>query len=164
MESNIVNKSIEIHAPARTIWRVLTEPDRIRQWMSDDPLEIHCDWRTGGMILIRGEMHGHAFENKGNVLAFEPDRLLRYTYLSSLSKLPDRPQNYSIIKFSLTEENARTTLVLTQRNFITLTNYKHFDFYWNVTLQLIKQLSENKGNENPSIPQSLNPQHPIPNA
>jgi uncharacterized protein YndB with AHSA1/START domain len=142
MDSNIVNKSIEVHAPAAAVWKVLTEPGLIQQWISDDPLTLDYDWTVGGVLLARGEMHGHSFENKGTVLAFEPGKLLRYTFLSSLSKLPDRPQNYSVIEFALIPENDKITLKLTQHNFVTLTNYKHFDFYWNVTLRLIKQLSE----------------------
>ena len=143
MDSNIVDKGIEIHAPALTVWKVLTEPGIIRRWISDEPLEILYDWTIGGAMVARGHMHGYDFENKGIVLAFEPARLLRYTYLSSLSKLSDRPQNYSVIEFNLTGDTDKTKLTLIQRNFITLTNYKHFDFYWNVTLRLIKQLSEN---------------------
>jgi uncharacterized protein YndB with AHSA1/START domain len=142
MDSNIVNKSVEIHAQAAVVWKVLTEPDLMQQWMSDDRLDIRCDWTLGGAMVVRGEMHGHVFENKGTILAFDPDNLLRYTYLSSLSKLPDREQNYSVIEFALAAEEDKTILKLTQHNFITLTNYKHFDFYWNVTLRLIRQLSE----------------------
>lgn len=142
MDSNIVNKSIEIHAVAAVVWKVLTEPDFMQQWMSDDRLDIQCDGIPGGTMVVRGEMHGHVFENKGTILAFEPDRLLRYTYLSSLSKLPDREQNYSVIEFALAAEEDKTILKLTQHNFITLTNYKHFDFYWNVTLMIIKRLAE----------------------
>ena len=145
MESNIVNKSIEIHATPPAVWQVLTDPDRIKRWMSDDPLEIRCDWTVGGAINIRGDMHGYAFTNKGIVLALEPDKLLRYTYLSSLSKLPDRPQNYSVIDFKLIANNQGTALTLTQSNFITLTNYKHFNFYWSTTLQIIKRLAEQSG-------------------
>src|SRR5690242_17360140 len=126
MESNIVNKNIEIHAPANAVWKVLTEPDLIHQWMSDDPMEIHYNWVVGGAMSVRGAMHGHTFENKGAVLAFEPINLLRYTFLSSLSKLPDRPQNYSVIEFTLMPEGDGTKLSLTQSNFVTLTNYKHF--------------------------------------
>jgi uncharacterized protein YndB with AHSA1/START domain len=105
-------------------------------------MEIQYDWTIGGAMIARGSMRGYTFENKGTVLAFEPDRLLRYTYLSSLSKLSDRPQHYSVIEFNLIEKGDKTTLTLTQHNFVTLTNYKHFDFYWNVTLQIIKRWSE----------------------
>ena len=142
MEANIVNKSIEIYAPASAVWKVLTNPGLIRQWISDEPTEIDYHWTVGGTLTARGNMHGHDFENKGTVLAFEPGRSLQYTCLSSLSKLPDRPQNYSVIEFNLTSHDNSTTLALIQRNFITLTNYKHFDFYWNVTLRIIQQLSE----------------------
>src|SRR6186713_1821964 len=112
MDSHIVNKSIEIHAPASAVWLVLIEPDFIKQWMSDDPLEIRCDWTVGGTMTVRGDMHGYAFTNKGTVLAADPGRLLRYTYLSSLSKLPDRPQNYSVIEFNLKEASSKTTLTI----------------------------------------------------
>jgi uncharacterized protein YndB with AHSA1/START domain len=142
MEPGIVFKTVRIDAGAEAVWAVLTEPELIRQWVSDDELEVLTDWAVGGAVVMRGDLHGLAFENKGKVLECEPGKLLRYTYLSSLSKLPDRPQNYSVIEFRLKAEEGQTVLTLTQSNFVTITNYKHFDFYWNVTMRIIKRLAE----------------------
>lgn len=58
-------------------------------------IELITNWKVGSPITIKG-FHHIKFENKKTVLQFEPDKVLQYDYLSSLSRLPDKPENYSI--------------------------------------------------------------------
>jgi len=142
----IMNKTVQINATTSKFWQMLTTPELMKKWMmSDIDIEIITDWKVGSPIEIRGTMNGKDFENKGTVLQFEPERALQYSHLSSLSRLPDRPENYAVVAFRLNPPGDQTTLTLTLSNFATESIYKHVAFYWNVTLEVLKQMIETSG-------------------
>ena len=142
----IMNKTVQINATTSQFWQMLTTPELMKKWMmSDIDIEIITDWKVGSPIEIRGTMNGKDFENKGTVLQFEPERALQYSHLSSLSRLPDRPENYAVVAFRLNPPGDQTTLTLTLSNFATESIYKHVAFYWNVTLEVLKQMIETSG-------------------
>ena len=132
-----------IQSPASTVWKTLTDTDLMKQWMSEPEMniEIQTDWSVGGSILISG-FHHVQFENKGTVLQFEPDKILSYTHLNSVSRLPDIPESYTTIEFILTPVEKQTSLSVTLSNFPTETIFKHLDFYWRTTIELIKNTIE----------------------
>ncbi|MDR6784359.1 uncharacterized protein YndB with AHSA1/START domain [Pedobacter africanus] len=137
-------KTIHIDASRSKLWEVLTRPGLMRQWLSDSALDIKTSWKIGSPItmLVAAESYKDCFENKGTVLQFEPERLLQYSHLSSLSKLHDHIENYTVITFLLAALDGKTTLTLTLNNFPTETIYQHLAFYWNITLELLKKLIE----------------------
>ncbi|MDJ1504311.1 SRPBCC domain-containing protein [Xanthocytophaga agilis] len=137
-----IHKSMRINATTSKVWQVLTQPEWIRKWILDTEVEVISNWKTGKPIVIRGYLHDEYFENKGIILQAEQERILQYTHLSSLSKLPDTPESYTIIQFELIASDDRTELYLTLTNFPTETIYWHLEFYWNVTLGLLKKLCE----------------------
>jgi len=114
----------------------------MKKWMSETEIHIFTDWKVGNPFVIRGRLHGINFENWGTVLQFEPENTLQYSHLSSLSRLPDQLENYSILEFRLAPVHPETSLTLTASNFPTESIYKHFAFYWNVTLEILKRLIE----------------------
>jgi len=140
----ILAKTIKINAPIAKVWDALTNPDLMKKWMSESEIEIITDWQVGKPFLIRGKLHGIKFENTGRVLQFEPEKLLEYSHLSSLSRLPDKPENYSVIAFSIAPSEDQTTLTLTASNFPTESIYKHVAFYWNVTPEILKRMLESE--------------------
>lgn len=141
-DSNIFHKTIHIDAPVSKVWSALTDLELMKKWVSETEIEIITDWKVGGPILMRGRLHGVRFENKGTVLQFEPEKILEYSHLSSISRLPDKPESYSVIEFQLARVNEKTALTVRVRNFPTETIYKHLAFYWNVTLEIIKRMIE----------------------
>lgn len=116
----------------------------MKRWMSETEIDIITDWKEGSPITIRGDLYGTRFEVKGVVLQFEPERFLEYTHLSSLSELADKAENYSILEFRLEPKENETILVLTLSNFPTETIYKHFAFYWNGALELLRRSVESQ--------------------
>lgn len=141
-----MNKTVTINASTTQVWHVLTTPDLMKKWMlTEVEIEIITNWKVGSPMLIRGNMNGKDFENTGQVLQFEPERILQYSHLSSLSRLPDVPESYSIIEFKLTPVENQTTLALKVSNVPTESIYKHLTFYWNVTLEVLKRLVEKVG-------------------
>lgn len=138
----IFTKTIIINARPSKVWNALTDRILIKKWMAETELEIITDWKTGSPIIIEGDLHGIYFRNAGTVLEFEPERVLKYNHLSSISELPDKMENYSVIEFRLMPEGDQTSLTLTLSNFPTEIIYKHLAFYWNGTLEVIKKLIE----------------------
>lgn len=136
-------EGIVIDAPISVVWRVLTEPTHMRVWMGEPTMEldISVDWRVGGTFRVRGTLHGR-FENRGTVLAFEPERRLCYTHLSSVSRLQDLPESYTHFDFVLKPEGEGTRLDLTLTNFPTDSIYRHLAFYWSGTLVVLKRYVE----------------------
>ena len=115
-----IEKTIIIKASPSAVWDTLTNPSMMNQWMGEPEMgtEIITDWKVGNPIVIKG-IHHIKFENKGTVLQFESNKVLRYNYLSSLSRLPDKHENYSIIEFRLEPVENKTLLSLTLANFPT---------------------------------------------
>jgi uncharacterized protein YndB with AHSA1/START domain len=138
-----IERTVLINVPASSVWKTLTEPALMKQWMGDPDMEIdiQTNWLVNGPIVISG-FHHLTFENKGTVLQFEPAQALKYNFLSSLSRLPDIPENYTTIGFTLSPADNQTALTLLITNFPTETIYRHLDFYWRTTIELIKQLVE----------------------
>jgi uncharacterized protein YndB with AHSA1/START domain len=135
---------VTIRADATAVWRALTDPALMRQWAAEPELdlEIVTDWQVGRPIVIKG-FHHVRFENHGTVLHFEPNTFLQYTHLSSISRLPDRPENYTRIAFRLgPSDDGETTLNLELENFPTESILRHLTFYWLVTIEVLKQFVE----------------------
>jgi len=145
-DSRKFNKAVTINASTSQVWHILTTPELMKKWMISDDIEINIntDWKVGSPMVIRGNMSGKNFENNGTVLQFEPEKILEYSHLSSTSRLPNRPESYSIIEFRLQPMENLTILTLTVSNFPTESIYKHLAFYWNVTLEVLKKMIENK--------------------
>ena len=136
-------KTLALRAPPAAVWHALTDPDAMRQWMGEPQMQIEIltDWVVNGPIVVRG-LHNGSFENRGTVLCFEPGRRLRYTHLSSVSRLPDHPDNHTVIDFALAPSADGTLLTVTLDNFPTESIFKHFDFYWRVTPQILQRFIE----------------------
>lgn len=140
--NEIFKKAVTIQASAPEVWETLTTPVLMKKWMFETDIDVITDWKTGSPVIIRGDLHGIYFENNGTVLAFEQGEKLQYNHLSSLSKLPDELENYSIIEFILSPIENQTILTLTVSNFPTEEIYRHLAFYWNVTLEILKKQIE----------------------
>jgi uncharacterized protein YndB with AHSA1/START domain len=135
-------KTIIIDAPPSLVWELLTAPELMKQWMSETDISIVTDWKVGQSIVISGDWYKTGFENKGIVMGFEPERFLAYTHLSSLSRLPDIAENYSVFEFQLRPEEGKTALSVRLHDFPTETIYRHLAFYWNVAVELVRKLAE----------------------
>lgn len=138
-----VTVSRVVEANQLQVWRALTDPRLMKQWMAPPEIDltVEVDWRVGGAFVVRG-LHHLPFENRGTVLRFEPTSLIRHTYLSSLSRLSDAPENYSVFEFNLTPEEERTRLAIRVSGFPTTAIYHHLEFYWDTTVHILKRFVE----------------------
>ncbi|MFI5153097.1 MAG: SRPBCC family protein [Chitinophagales bacterium] len=136
----ILKKTIPINAPASAVWKALTKPDLIKEWLFGT--NVISDWRVGCSILFAGNWQGKDYADKGTILRFEIEKVFEYNYWSGFSGLPDRPENYSVIRFELAPNGNATILTLTQNNFPTEAMYEHTAQNWDATLELMKKIIE----------------------
>jgi uncharacterized protein YndB with AHSA1/START domain len=139
------SKTVVINADAARVWDALTIPEQMQQWMTETKIEVRTDWQVGQPITISGDWYKTGFENSGIILHYDPATRLCYTHLSSLSRLPDVSESYSVLDFTLTPTENTTALTITLSNFPTETIYRHLAFYWNVAIELLKRFVEGKG-------------------
>lgn len=134
---------VTINAEPTKVWKVLTSPGVMTQWMAEPEMkiEVETNWKINAPIFIRG-FHHLQFENRGVVLEYDKEKKLSYTHLSSLSRLEDKPGNYSVLEFILTPVDKQTLLALNITNFPTDTIRKHLEFYWRTTIVRIKKQAE----------------------
>ena len=106
--------SIEINAPVSKVWNGITDSDVIRQYMHGT--NVTTDWHVGSPIIWKGEWEGKPYEDKGTILAFEQEKLLKTTHWSPMSGSEDKPENYHTVLYELSDKQGNTVLTLTQGN------------------------------------------------
>lgn len=134
--------AIDIEAPVEVVWKVLTDPDLIAQYMHGT--RTVTDWKVGSPIVWRGEWQGREYEDKGEVLAFEPDRRLATTHWSPLTGDADSPENYHHVTYELTRiAGGQTRLTLTHGNSPDLASAEAMiENGWKPTLESLKGIAE----------------------
>ena len=105
---------VTVDAPADFVWRALTDPAIVKEYLHGTRLTT--DWKVGRAISWTGEWKGTRYEDRGTVLDFEPNRLLRYTHWSPLGGSDDRPENYHTVSFELVPVGTGTEVTLRQDN------------------------------------------------
>ena len=134
--------SATIDAPVSKVWEALTQPEIIKQYFFNT--DTHTSWKVGSPIRFTGEWEGKTYEDKGTVLAFEPNKRLSYTYWSSMSGAEDLPENYVTVTYQLSEENGKTKVEISQDNIPDENTKEHSEGNWNKVLGNLKQLLEQK--------------------
>ena len=135
MPELVIEKSIEINAPASRAWEVLTDPDLTREWVKEwwpEFIVLESDWVPGSF------MHWKAAggEIEGKLIDIEPNKLLRYSFTM--------PQD--IVTLTLDERGGQTLLSVTHGDFAEKPDGE--EYYqgalagWGMSLPKIKELAE----------------------
>ena len=133
-------QTIEIEAGPEAVWDTLTNPQKNRRLFAGT--NIVTDWRPGSPMLFEGEFQGQRYTDKGNVLEAEPGRRLRYNYWTGFSGLDDRPENYSLVTYTLNGAAGQTTLTVTRVGFADEQEYEHAVMGWEMVVKTIKEIAE----------------------
>ncbi len=114
-----IHNTIHINATADEVWDALTNPEQTKKYM------FGCitisDWKPGSPLLWQYHYEGKdVVAVKGNIVSIEPGKFLAYTVFDPQSTMPDVPENYLTVTYSLKEDNGSTLLSVTQGNYATV--------------------------------------------
>ena len=141
MNNPFISKtSTTINTPMSKVWDALTKPHIIKQYLFGT--EVTTDWQVGSPITYKGLWNGKAYEDKGKVVQIEVEKLLVSTFWSSLSGLPDVPENYKTVRYELTADGNGTRLTITQDNNESQEDANHSEQNWKMVLDGLKKLLE----------------------
>ena len=141
MENNFIAKaSTTINAPASKVWAALTNPEMIKQYLFGT--EAKSDWKVGSPITYTGVWEGKTYEDKGMILEIVPEKLMVYTYWSSMSGTSDSPENYQKLTNELVEADGKTMLTITQENAKDQNSADHSGENWKMVLAKLKEVVE----------------------
>ena len=132
--------TMDIKASPSKVWEALTSPALIKQYLFGT--DVETDWKVGSPIVYRGQWQGKTYEDKGVILALEPEKLLKSTYWSSMAGKPDAPENYQTVTYTLEPHGEETTLTLTQENAASAEDRDHSAQNWKMVLEGMKKLLE----------------------
>ena len=132
---------VVIDAPAGKVWEALTRPELISRYLFGTKTET--TWQVGSPLRFRGEWEGKTYEDKGTILANEPNKRLKYDYWSSMSGMEDKPENYMTVEFILSPASEeRTRLELVQGNIKDEQSRDHSMDNWKHVLAELKNVAE----------------------
>jgi uncharacterized protein YndB with AHSA1/START domain len=132
--------AVTIDAPASRVWEALTTPELIKQWFFG--VDTESDWTEGGSIVHRGEYKGETYEDKGTILRIIPERMLVHTHWSPMSAMPDEPENYQEVAWTLTESQGKTQLTVNEVNLPSTDAKATSDEGWKSALAGLKRVVE----------------------
>ena len=141
MKGYAATKQVTINASVDAVWQTLTDPEKVKKFMHGTTMET--DWTVGSPITWKGEWKGHAYEDKGEVLAFEPKTLITTTHWSSMGGTEDVPENYHTVIYELSERDGAVVLSVTQDNNATQQEADAMaENTWGPVLEGIKSVTE----------------------
>ncbi|MFF1876831.1 SRPBCC family protein [Leifsonia sp. NPDC058230] len=132
--------SILVAAPQHAVWRALTEPAAIAEYLFGT--QVTTDWKKGSPIVYRGEWEGKPYEDKGTILEIDPPRLLATSYYSPLSGKPDAPESYQNVTYTVEPEGSGTRVTVRQDGCADRAEADRMVENWGMTLAGMKGVVE----------------------
>ena len=136
----VIKKRIVINATAAKVWDALVNKEIIKQYMFGT--ETTSDWMKGSSISFTGEFNGMSYKDGGEILEIEQNKILSYTYWSSMSGIEDIPENYAVVTYKLDGEDGAIELTVEQSNIPTESMYENSNAHWGAVLHQIKEIVE----------------------
>jgi uncharacterized protein YndB with AHSA1/START domain len=147
MPETTARATIDIRAPRDDVWRALTEPEQIREYFLGGAT-VETDWKVGSPIRFTGDWNGQTFEDKGEVVTFDPGREVAYSHFSPMTGKPDEPESYHLVDITLEERGGLTTVTLEQSNLTggvnedDRANREQFERNWQQMLEGLRRTAE----------------------
>jgi len=104
-----------INAPLEKVWKALTKPEIVKQYFFGT--DLVTDWKVGSPIIFQGEWEEQKYQDKGEVLEYEHNKRLSYSYLSNWSGKEDKPENYLWVCYEVKQDGTQTELTIHQSNY-----------------------------------------------
>ncbi|KQO29728.1 ATPase [Flavobacterium sp. Leaf82] len=112
MATNI--STIYLDAPIDKVWNTLTKPELVKQWQYGS--DLITDWKIGNEIRFKNEWEGQVFEQWGTILEVVTNKKIKYSLFFPRPELEDKPENYFIMSYILSEENQKIKLEIIQED------------------------------------------------
>jgi uncharacterized protein YndB with AHSA1/START domain len=106
--------TINIKASCQKVWDALTKPELVKKWQFGS--DLITDWKVGSDIRFSTDWEGKTFEQWGKVLEIKPNDLLRYSLFAPRPDLEDKPENYFVMSYVLTDEKDHIKLEIIQED------------------------------------------------
>jgi uncharacterized protein YndB with AHSA1/START domain len=136
-----VSPSILINAAPSMVWEALTNPEIIKEYLFGT--ETITDWKAGSDIIFQGEYNGIKYRDKGVVQTNVLNESLSYRYWSAFTGLEDKPENYSLVTYTLVDKgNNQTEFTWAQQGYANQEGYDHSSGGIAYLLQQIKAIVE----------------------
>jgi uncharacterized protein YndB with AHSA1/START domain len=113
MIPNAIEKELVIEAPLEVVWRIVTDPEQIRQWFAD---EAEVELRVGGNGRLRFKS-GDSYQLQ--VEALEPPRRFAFRWVQPEGS-PARADNSMLVEFTLEPAAGGTRLRVVESGFDTI--------------------------------------------
>ena len=133
----VAHSEIDVDAPAERVWRALTDPAALKQFMFGST--VASSWKVGDPITFKGEWEGKAYEDKGVIQEVVPNKRLSYTHFSPLMGKPDTPENYHTVVTTLAPTGAKTRVSIDQDNNATEAAREQSAKNWTLMLDGLKK-------------------------
>lgn len=134
-------KSILIQAEPAKVWRCVTNPETIATFLFGT--QTITDWKVGSAIIFKGEYKGQSYSDHGVILENIPLKKLSYSYWTAFSGLEDKPENYSVVTYTLVEkEQGITEFSWRQKGFANEDGLRHSQQGLPILLEQIKAIAE----------------------
>lgn len=146
MTALVIRNTLDVDAPINTLWKVLTDNQFVPQYMFGCIAET--DWKPGSPLLWKGAADGKLYV-KGKVVSIDAPHRLEYTIIDPNNpEVPDLPENYLTMVYTLAERNGGSSLEITQGDFSNVANgqkrYEESLGGGDYILQGIKKLAESQ--------------------
>jgi uncharacterized protein YndB with AHSA1/START domain len=138
MATNI--STIKINASRQKVWDTITKAELVKLWQFGSDLQT--SWEIGSDIKFRTVWEDKVFEQWGKVLEVRPTEIVKYSLFAPRPGLEDKPENYFIMSYVLTEESGQTKLEIIQEDYRPNAVQEEPQGEENPVLKLLKQLAE----------------------
>lgn len=138
MATNI--STIKINASRQKVWDTITKPELVKLWQFGS--DLHTSWEIGSDIKFRTAWEDKVFEQWGKILEIRPTEIVKYSLFAPRPDLEDKPENYFIMSYVLTEESGQTKLEIIQEDNRPNAAQEEPQGEENPVLKLLKQLAE----------------------
>ena len=131
---------IKINASRQKVWDTITKPELVKLWQFGS--DLHTSWEIGSDIKFRTAWEDKVFEQWGKILEIRPTEIVKYSLFAPRPDLEDKPENYFIMSYVLTEESGQTKLEIIQEDNRPNAAQEEPQGEENPVLKLLKQLAE----------------------
>jgi uncharacterized protein YndB with AHSA1/START domain len=105
---------LHLNASIEKVWKTVTDPAMVKLWQFGS--DLITTWKVGSEIRFVTKWEEQIFEQWGKVLEVRENEFLKYSLFAPRPDLEDKPENYFVMSYVLTEENGNTKLEIIQED------------------------------------------------